>query len=487
MKKRESKIIGDMEQFISSLNLPYESEEKNKIKKLCVEPINLAVIGEFSAGKSTFINHFLDLEQLLPTSILPKTAVITKIKYGEDEKIELITIKDGNTIIERITKEDLAKLQNAKDEQVSSFKEIVITKNSDILKKFTFIDTPGFNHNDISTETTRAIYKEVNIFIWLTIKSQAFTDKEKDELEIIKNLENKYIYFVVNQSDKNEDTDEEDIKKNFQENIFEEFKEKELYFISSTETKGKYKDSFKHLKEKLKNEILEKDIKLTSELIDYEFKHLKKILEDKIESFQEIMNSLNELKNELKNISYDDSKEDEIIEKIIQQINDAKKEKDIEFDKIEYKSIKNLLEKYFLEEFFDKQISEKSIKELLRISKDYIQTYKSKITKFIEEKRNDINIFNGVKDINIFIDNNLDFILENVDLIATKAIAYDYLCNKRENIILKEILKMDKNFIFKTSKDYLDRHINKLEDEIKNYCETLKESKKKINNFKWEK
>ncbi|WP_406286863.1 dynamin family protein [Embleya sp. NBC_00896] len=54
----------------------------------------LAVIGEFSAGKSTFINALL-AEDLLPTSALPTTGAATRITHGDEFAVEVRFSGDG--------------------------------------------------------------------------------------------------------------------------------------------------------------------------------------------------------------------------------------------------------------------------------------------------------------------------------------------------------------------------------------------------------
>ncbi|MYW05949.1 dynamin family protein [Streptomyces sp. SID3343] len=54
----------------------------------------LAVIGEFSAGKSTFVNALL-ADDLLPTSALPTTAAATRITHGETLSVEVRFTGDG--------------------------------------------------------------------------------------------------------------------------------------------------------------------------------------------------------------------------------------------------------------------------------------------------------------------------------------------------------------------------------------------------------
>jgi len=47
--------------------------------------VGVAVFGRFKAGKSSFLNHFLGRD-LLPVGVVPVTALVTEIRYGERER-----------------------------------------------------------------------------------------------------------------------------------------------------------------------------------------------------------------------------------------------------------------------------------------------------------------------------------------------------------------------------------------------------------------
>lgn len=53
--------------------------------------IRVPVVGDFSAGKSTLLNHCLLGKDLLPTDILPTTAVSYELWYSENEMLEIWT------------------------------------------------------------------------------------------------------------------------------------------------------------------------------------------------------------------------------------------------------------------------------------------------------------------------------------------------------------------------------------------------------------
>ena len=72
-----------------SASLQVELQQKiDRIRQRQQDPnLYLAVVGEFSSGKSTFINALLK-EDLLKTSALVATAVATKITYGNQLRVE---------------------------------------------------------------------------------------------------------------------------------------------------------------------------------------------------------------------------------------------------------------------------------------------------------------------------------------------------------------------------------------------------------------
>lgn len=49
------------------------------------ETLNIAVLGRFKAGKSSFFNHLLG-RQLLPVGVVPVTSVVTEVQWGPEER-----------------------------------------------------------------------------------------------------------------------------------------------------------------------------------------------------------------------------------------------------------------------------------------------------------------------------------------------------------------------------------------------------------------
>jgi signal recognition particle receptor subunit beta len=116
--------------------------------------LEIAVLGQFKSGKSSLINHILNLP-LLPTGVIPVTSVITRILYGTSEKVVII-FKNRNQ--EEISLEELTQYIVEK-ENPGNIKEV---ERADIylpqmrnLKGICLVDTPGlgsiFSHNSDAT------------------------------------------------------------------------------------------------------------------------------------------------------------------------------------------------------------------------------------------------------------------------------------------------------------------------------------------------
>ena len=88
--KRQTEQRHSIEGILRALLTIQESETRNTSlhekllfleKKLASNQLHLAVLGQMKRGKSSFINALLGAE-ILPTGVLPVTAIITEIRYG---------------------------------------------------------------------------------------------------------------------------------------------------------------------------------------------------------------------------------------------------------------------------------------------------------------------------------------------------------------------------------------------------------------------
>lgn len=104
--------------------------------------LNIAVLGRFKAGKSTFLNHILE-QALLPVGVIPVTSVVTEIQYGPHERAE-IHFRDGHresVALERIC-EFISEEQNPENAKQVALVRVELPSMARF-PGLRFVDTPG--------------------------------------------------------------------------------------------------------------------------------------------------------------------------------------------------------------------------------------------------------------------------------------------------------------------------------------------------------
>lgn len=156
----------------------------------------VAVIGEFKRGKSSLINAIIGAD-VLPTDILPMTAAITRVTYGEKRQI-LIRYKNGQ--MEERTVEELIDFATKADAQkalkAESIREIEVRYPSVFCKNhIDILDTPGLNDNAAMTEVTLSILGDVDAAIMVVSAREPLSLTEQEL--ILKLLNQKGIRHIV--------------------------------------------------------------------------------------------------------------------------------------------------------------------------------------------------------------------------------------------------------------------------------------------------
>ena len=138
-----SNILKYMDNLSKMLKEDSQEELLNdlvRIKKRLEQPLfSVAVVGEFSRGKSTFINNLFGKE-FLPVGDLPTTAMLTKIVYGKKQRF--FRFYEG--IREEISAETLENL--VADDNGNDPSGVILAETPfNFLNKngIQFIDTPG--------------------------------------------------------------------------------------------------------------------------------------------------------------------------------------------------------------------------------------------------------------------------------------------------------------------------------------------------------
>jgi ribosome biogenesis GTPase A len=169
-------------------------------RKLASNQLHLAVLGQMKRGKSSFINALMGAE-ILPTGVLPVTAVITEIKYGlTPEAVILYTTGtreqvDPGTLADYIT--ECGNPGNKK--QVAS---VELAYPSPFLESgIILIDTPGIGSTHAhNTRTTEAYLQQVDAGIVVLSVDPPITEVESHFIRNVKE-EIPKLFFVVNKVD----------------------------------------------------------------------------------------------------------------------------------------------------------------------------------------------------------------------------------------------------------------------------------------------
>jgi GTP-binding protein EngB required for normal cell division len=144
-------------------------------------PIRLAVVGEFNAGKSTFINALIGAD-VAPTGVLPTTATLHHLRWAPDPFAKILFAR-GYQPVERVVA--LSELRAAlKAEADAPIVRVEIRMPLAALVRVEVLDTPGFNAPDARhTEAARAAFGEADIALWLLDATQAMKQSERMVLE----------------------------------------------------------------------------------------------------------------------------------------------------------------------------------------------------------------------------------------------------------------------------------------------------------------
>ncbi|MDA3054959.1 MULTISPECIES: dynamin family protein [unclassified Campylobacter] len=195
---------GDMSRAVGELKDPslhpsaHLSKVLDEILLVESEPLKIAVVGQFSSGKSTFLNTLLSSE-VLPTGVVPVTAKATHIKYAPYEMMS-VAYKNGYT-------------QTLESSQISDFvdqrRELKDIKNinmflpHELLKKINFIDTPGLNsRSNADTRETLEIFDEVFGVLWISLIDNAARKSETAQISLLPKFLSKNSIAILSQKDR---------------------------------------------------------------------------------------------------------------------------------------------------------------------------------------------------------------------------------------------------------------------------------------------
>ncbi len=129
----------------------------------------LAMMGEFSAGKSALLNCLLD-RPLLPTRATATDMPAIWISHGTTETVTALGF-DGHLV-------DLSMAQLT-DGQAMQYLCIRIEIDAEILKRVDIIDTPGISDPRMTTDIVEEVARNVDFVVWCSPMTRAWRQTER--------------------------------------------------------------------------------------------------------------------------------------------------------------------------------------------------------------------------------------------------------------------------------------------------------------------
>ena len=168
-------------------------------QKLRSNQLTIAVIGQFKRGKTTMVNSMLG-KKLLPVGIVPITAAVTRIEYGEDSS----KVFFNNGLSEDVPVSELHSYISEQDnpDNAKGVAEVQLRTKAEFLEGgMVLVDTPGVG--SAQENNSRSAYdfarKSDGVIFMLSVDSPV-NQIEIDFLRSVRKYAGKF-YFAVNKID----------------------------------------------------------------------------------------------------------------------------------------------------------------------------------------------------------------------------------------------------------------------------------------------
>jgi len=176
---------------------------------------NVLCIGDFSSGKTTFVNTFLIEDDLLPAKARPTTTRLTEVQYGEKLVAHIINPDGKVHAITEHVKETLEGHVVSGGEHVDTTALVrIFTPSKALAEGVVVIDSPGLNDPDIERmKITLDYLHQADAVLYFLNAQQAWTKSQKEFLEgeILGKDELDKLFFMLNYWDCIENDDREDL------------------------------------------------------------------------------------------------------------------------------------------------------------------------------------------------------------------------------------------------------------------------------------
>lgn len=212
------------EQFIEHCN-PSIMNKLNDLKEdLNNDFFTIIVLGEFKRGKSTFVNALLGTK-LLPVDVIPTTATINALMWGEEKKAYVVK-NDGEIESGDSSLSFLSRYIASEDFEIDKIKYLKIGYPAEILRNnIVLVDTPGVSDlNEQRVQVTYDFIPRADAVIFLLDATAPLKRTEKEFLdEHLVKLGIDRVLFIANKFDNIDEDDEEEVLEDIERRIKKSF------------------------------------------------------------------------------------------------------------------------------------------------------------------------------------------------------------------------------------------------------------------------
>lgn len=162
--------------------------------KLKSQRFRVAVVGEFSQGKSTLLNALLG-EEVQPVRAVPCSGTITTLRHGDRKKV-ICHYKDGrqeeisvDEYKEKASIQKVSVVEQDSDKFATSEIEEIIFEHPDLdlcKSGVEILDSPGLNGNPDRTAITEKLLKDIDAAIFLTNATRLLSESEKELIQDVR-------------------------------------------------------------------------------------------------------------------------------------------------------------------------------------------------------------------------------------------------------------------------------------------------------------
>lgn len=161
-------------------------------------PLTIAIMGEFSAGKSTFVNAWLG-RALAPMGALPTTCTINVFRRGGQGHAR---VHRSNGQIQHVDASQVAEFLSGLDETAAAeIRHVEIERGDAGFGDATVVDTPGLNALDPYHErVAREFLAEADAIVWIFSATRGAAESERAMLEELRG-DGRKVLGVLNKAD----------------------------------------------------------------------------------------------------------------------------------------------------------------------------------------------------------------------------------------------------------------------------------------------